>query len=223
MTLADALGCASEALSASALTPETAQRVYDFLRRWGLIGWNGETKRGGGDDDDDPAMATRPTRPPSGTTEAAADALYRFAPAPANAAAAYAAAARDAASRAATNPYGVRDLNFVRLGRPPKNPAAIAAAAARDVAADAERYAGRRTTRLNARGPRAPRARGRGSTLLPLRQPAGGGDAHRDGTRTRVQLRVFLLGRAPGRHVLRVVRARGGCRRGGGGRGRGGG
>ena len=30
MTLADALGCASEALSASALTPETAQRVYDF-------------------------------------------------------------------------------------------------------------------------------------------------------------------------------------------------
>ena len=84
MTLADALGCASEALSASALTPETAQRVYDFLRRWGLIGWNGETKRGGGDDDDDPAMATRPTRPPSGTTEAAADALYRFAPAPAN-------------------------------------------------------------------------------------------------------------------------------------------
>ena len=141
MTLADALGCASEALSASALTPETAQRVYDFLRRWGLIGWNGETKRGGGDDDD-PAIATRqtrPTRPPSGTTEAAADALYRFAPAPANAAAAYAAAARDAASRAATNPYGVRDLNFVRLGRPPKNPAAIAAAAARDAAADAER------------------------------------------------------------------------------------
>ena len=121
----------------------------------------------------------------------------------------------DAASRAATNPYGVRDLNFVRLGRPPKNPAAIAAAAARDAAADAERDdAGVKNDAPPERARVARvrrRARGRGSTLLPLRQPAGGGDAHRDGTRTRVQsLRcVFLLGRAPGRHVLRVVRARG--------------
>ena len=224
MTLADALGCASEALSASASTPETAQRVYDFLRRWGLIGWDAETKRGGGDDDapasrrsgdddEDPA-AERRTRPPSGTTEAAADALYRFAPAPANAAAVFAAAARDAAARdASTNPYGVRDLNFVRLGRPPKNPAAIAAAAARDAAADAERDdAGdeeRRASRARVSRVRR-RARGRGPTLLPLRQSAADVRPDGDGTRTRVPSvrRVFLLGRAPGRHVLRVVRAR---------------
>ena len=134
MTLADAARCASDALSASASTPETAQRVYDFAAvGLGGLGRGGESRR------------RRRRRRPGGGDETAAG-NHRggggravAAPAPANAAAVFAAAARDAAARdASTNPYGVRDLNFVRLGRPPKNPAAIAAAAARDAAADAE-------------------------------------------------------------------------------------
>jgi len=92
----------------------TQQRVYDFCHRWGLINWTADdpdTRR-------DDVKST--TSNPAGTNAAAADALFRFDPAPADGAAAVAAAvaaARELETRAA----GIREVMAPRVGRPPKN------------------------------------------------------------------------------------------------------
>ena len=104
---------AMAAAAPSGTTPATMQRVYDFCRRWGLINWTAED---GATDDEAASRA----EPPAGTNAAAADALYRFRPAPANGAAAVAAAAaaaRELEARAA----GIRETTAPRVGRPPKN------------------------------------------------------------------------------------------------------
>jgi len=90
----------------------TQQRVYDFCHRWGLINWTA--------DDPDTRRDDVKSEKPAGTNAAAADALFRFDPAPADGAAAVAAAvaaARELEARAA----GIREVMAPRVGRPPKN------------------------------------------------------------------------------------------------------
>jgi SWI/SNF related-matrix-associated actin-dependent regulator of chromatin subfamily C len=100
----------------------TQQRVYDFCNRWGLINWQADEDEKDEKEKDDAEKAETPSsaRAPAGTNAAAADALYRFDPAPANGAAAVAAAvaaARELEARAA----GIREITAPRVGRPPKN------------------------------------------------------------------------------------------------------
>ena len=94
--------------------PAALQRVFDFCARWGLVNWRAGDVEGSG------GIGAVDSNPPPGTTAAASDALFRFAPAPTNGAAATAAAAaaardlEDATAR-------VRDVNAPRgVGRPPK-------------------------------------------------------------------------------------------------------
>ena len=169
-----------------------------------MIGWS---RRGGGDDDDDPAMATRPTRPPSGTT-AAADALYRFAPAPANAAAACAAAPK---RRVARSHQPLRRSRFELRSVGP-----TAQKSSRDRRRRRGRRRGRRERRRGGEERRASRTRvSRCASAL-----AGAGDPittaptrrRRDATATEREHGFNLCGACffsgvPGRHVLRVVRA----------------
>ena len=111
-------GATRRAMAAAApfgTTPATQQRVYDFCCRWGLINWTADDGA-----TDDERRASPRGKPPAGTNAAAADALYRFEPAPANGAAAAAsavAAARELEARAA----GIREITAPRVGRPPKN------------------------------------------------------------------------------------------------------
>ena len=112
-----AMAAAAPGANASAATQ---QRVYDFCHRWGLINWTADDPAA--DEKDDAETSTTPSsaRAPAGTNAAAADALYRFDPAPANGAAAVAAAvaaARELEARAA----GIREITAPRVGRPPKN------------------------------------------------------------------------------------------------------
>ena len=119
-------GALRRAMAAAApganIAAATQQRVYDFCNRWGLINWQADDPAADEKEKDDAEKAETPSsaRAPAGTNAAAADALYRFDPAPANGAAAVAAAvaaARELEARAA----GIREITAPRVGRPPKN------------------------------------------------------------------------------------------------------
>ena len=107
-----AMAAAAPGANADVDPRATQQRVYDFCHRWGLINWTA--------DDSDARRDDVKSEKPAGTNAAAADALFRFDPAPADGAAAVAAAvaaARELETRAA----GIREVMAPRVGRPPKN------------------------------------------------------------------------------------------------------
>ena len=97
-------GATRRAMAAAApfgTTPATQQRVYDFCCRWGLINWTADDGA-----TDDERRASPRGKPPAGTNAAAADALYRFEPAPANGAAAAGGAGGGGRGRGAPPPRG---------------------------------------------------------------------------------------------------------------------
>ena len=116
-----AMAAAAPGANADADTYATQQRVYDFCHRWGLINWTAVDQTGGPRLIDPGARRDEiKSEKPAGTNAAAADALFRFDPAPADGAAAVAAAvaaARELEARAA----GIREVMAPRVGRPPKN------------------------------------------------------------------------------------------------------
>ena len=88
-----AMAAAAPGANADADTYATQQRVYDFCHRWGLINWTAVDQTGGPRLIDPGARRDEiKSEKPAGTNAAAADALFRFDPAPADGAAAVAAA-----------------------------------------------------------------------------------------------------------------------------------
>ena len=127
---------------------------------------------------------------------------------------------RAAAQSAARSHQPLRRPRFelVRLGRPPKNPAAIAAAAARDAAADAERDDAGVKNDAPERACRACASSSRArvdpiTTALTRRRATPTRRNANTGSISAVRVSSGALPDG----VLRVVRARGGCRRGGAG------
>ena len=120
-----AMAAAAPGANADADTYATQQRVYDFCHRWGLINWTAVDQTGGPRLIDPGARRDEiKSEKPAGTNAAAADALFRFDPAPADGAAAVAAAVAAAREERARRVSG---KDGARVGRPPRTgPAADA-------------------------------------------------------------------------------------------------
>ena len=174
-----AMAAAAPGANADADTYATQQRVYDFCHRWGLINWTAVDQTGGPRLIDPGARRDEiKSEKPAGTNAAAADALFRFDPAPADGAAAVAAAvaaARELEARAA----GIREVMAPRVGRPPKNrdpPPMRSADGGSSRRRSSRRRASRRRARL--RLPRVapvPRLRGVAGRHRPRVLPRGDG------------------------------------------------